>query len=69
VNFDWLYYWLLASQKDFVARATGTTFLAITANIVKEQILPLPPLAEQSRIVKAIDKAFQSLDVIFRYIN
>ena len=35
----------------FVKQATGTTFVAITGEVVKNQLVPLPPLAEQRRIV------------------
>jgi len=47
---------LLESYENiFVKQATGTTFIAITGEIVKNQLVPLPPLAEQHRIVERID--------------
>ena len=39
----------------FVKQSTGTTFKAITGEVVKNQLIPLPPLAEQERIVEKLD--------------
>ncbi|HNM03989.1 MAG TPA: restriction endonuclease subunit S, partial [Leptospiraceae bacterium] len=41
---------------------TGTTFKAISVDILKNSILPLPPLAEQQRIVTKIEEMFSSVD-------
>ena len=50
-------YSLLETLEDaFVKKATGTTFVSITGETVKGQIIPLPPLAEQERIVTEIEK-------------
>ncbi len=50
-------YYLLASYENIlVKQATGTTFVAITAETVKKQLIPLPPLAEQYRIVQRIEE-------------
>lgn len=47
---------LRAFKYDFIRKATGTTFIAITAEVVKNQLFPLPPLAEQQRIVEKIEE-------------
>lgn len=47
---------LRAFKNDFVSKATGTTFVAITGEVVKNQIIPLPPLEEQKRIVTKIEE-------------
>lgn len=43
-------------QTQLVKRATGTTVLGIKAAELKQVLLPLPPLAEQERIVAKLDE-------------
>ncbi len=43
-------------KSDFVKKATGTTFVAITGDVVKNQLIPLPPIKEQQRIVAKIEE-------------
>ena len=50
------YYLLAAYENIFVKQATGTTFVAITAETVKNQLIPMPPLAEQQRIADLIER-------------
>lgn len=50
-------YLLLQTYEDiFNKKATGTTFKAISNEVVFNQTIPLPPLAEQERIVAEIEK-------------
>jgi len=62
ISSDFVFHWLTAFQQSFIEQATGTTFQAITTDVVCQQIVPLPPLAEQQRIVAAIEAAFEQLD-------
>ena len=41
---------------NLVTQATGASYPAVTATIVKECIIPLPPLDEQRKIAAVLDK-------------
>ena len=56
VDTMFLYYLLETLESDFNKKATGSTFKAITGDIVRNQAIPLPPISEQKRIVAAIEK-------------
>ena len=63
---DYLYY-LLSSKylyNQFTAKASGSTVENLNIDKVKAAIIPLPPLAEQQRIVDQIQQAFTALDTI-----
>ena len=62
VDTMFLYYLLETLESDFNKKATGSTFKAITGDIVRNQVIPLPPLAEQKRIVAAIEKLLPLCD-------
>ena len=55
-------YYLRSIENDWDSKATGTTFKAITGNILRRQAVPLAPLHEQERIVERIESLFTQLD-------
>ena len=55
-------FFLRAFQQSFIKQSTGTTFKAITNQVVNNQLFPLPPLAEQKRIVAKIEELLPLVD-------
>jgi len=64
IDAEWLFYWLQTYKGYLNMKATGSTFVAITADIVKTILIPLPPLKEQEKILKTINKVFFIVDLI-----
>ena len=58
---DFLFYWLLAHKRLLIDKGTGSTFKAITVEVLKDLIIPLPPLVEQQRIVSQIKKLYDRI--------
>ena len=59
-----LFFFLLCFANDFNKKATGSTFAAITGDVLKNQLFPLPPLAEQHRIVEKLEAVLGNVDTI-----
>jgi type I restriction enzyme, S subunit len=49
-------------EKEWDSKATGTTFKAITGDVLRNQEIPLAPLPEQERIVNRIEELLSDLD-------
>ena len=69
IDAEWLFYWLQTYKGYLNMKATGSTFVAITADIVKTILMPLPPLKEQEEILKTINKVFFIVDLIEKSLN
>ena len=57
-----VYYWTKILKEKFIQKATGSTFTSISMDIIRNEIIPLPPLAEQHRIVEKIEHIFAVLE-------
>ena len=64
INSDFWFYWLQSLQSNFEQKATGTTFRAISVDVIKNQIVAIPPHEEQNRIVNKINELYEQLDKI-----
>jgi type I restriction enzyme, S subunit len=56
-----LYYFLCSVVDLLNSLGTGTTFRELSGGKLKEVELPVPPLAEQERIVAVLDEAFDGI--------
>ena len=63
------FFWLQAFKSTLVSKATGTTFVAITTDVVKELMIPVPPLKEQTRILTQICSAFIELGKVEKSLS
>lgn len=63
-NADFYFYLLQTLQDSFDNQSTGTTFKAISGEIIRNENIILPPLVEQQRIVQKIEELFHVLDNI-----
>lgn len=62
VNKMFLYYYLCKVTMELYSKAHGTGMVHITKKPFMNTIIPLPPLAEQERIVAKIEELFSNLD-------
>lgn len=69
---SYLFYWLEARKKEFVAVATGTTVKGIRKDVLLSFPMLLPPLDEQRRIaevLRSVDEAIAANDALLRGIK
>jgi len=59
---EFIYYFLKFAAEEINRNAPGTTFKEVSGKIVKQILMPLPPLAEQRRIVTQLDRLMNLLD-------
>ena len=61
-NYKFIFYFLKSIEQELDKKGTGTTFKAISGNIIRNVVIPLPPLPEQQKIVAKIEQLFSELD-------
>ncbi|HAS6243500.1 restriction endonuclease subunit S [Vibrio vulnificus] len=59
---EYIYYFLKRSGKFIDAEASGTTFKEVSGTVVSKVLTPLPPIAEQHRIVAKVDELMALCD-------
>ena len=59
---SWIFYVLKHMTGSIIARASGTTFLEVSGGFMRKEVIPLPPLVEQQRIVAKVDKLMSLCD-------
>lgn len=62
INLDYAYYFLLSKYGEINAKAKGTGIPHVDPDLLWNYAFPLPPLAEQQRIVAKIEELFSELD-------
>ncbi len=62
----YLYWFLKCSAKAIDAAASGTTFKEISGGEFSKVLVPLPPLAEQTRIVTRVEELMKLCDALER---
>ena len=69
ISSDFLFYWLQTYKTYLNLHATGSTFVAITADTVKGIKIPLPPIEEQKRIIQTIESLYSQLNSIEKSLS
>ena len=60
----YLFYFLLSHKEEFVRQGGGGAQPNISKEKIVETLIPIPPLSEQLRIIKAIEAIFNQIDNI-----
>lgn len=59
---EWIYYCLISMTEDITGRASGTAFKEVSGEFMRKELIALPPLAEQQRIVTKVDELMAMCD-------
>ena len=62
IDLEFLFAYLQTTKKHLESLATGTTFKAINGKVVRQIAIPVPPLAEQHRIVAKLNELLPLID-------
>jgi len=61
-NYKYVFYFLRSIQQELDSKGTGTTFRAISGEIIRETLFPLPPKPIQLAIVSKIEELFSEIE-------
>ena len=62
---NYLYFFLMTRKEALEHEATGSTFKAISKDNLIQLLIPLPPLAEQKRIITKLNQLLPICDYLF----
>jgi len=62
-------YLMRAFEYELLGKGTGTTFDAITGDMLRNFVVPLPPLPEQPHIIEEIERRFSVADQIEKTVE
>jgi type I restriction enzyme S subunit len=57
LDYKYLYFYFKTIETKLASQGNGSTFSAITTSVLKDLLIPLPPLATQKRIAEILDAA------------
>jgi type I restriction enzyme S subunit len=69
ISAEFIFHWLTAFKDFLIEQATGTTFQAISIEIVKSLHIPFPSKNEQVKIVAIIENTFNCLKEIINNLD
>ena len=61
---EYLFYFFMADKNTIKSSTTGSTMIHISMENMKPRLIPLPPLAEQHRIVERIEKLMGGIEML-----
>ena len=59
---EYLFYFFMADKNNIKSSTTGSTMIHVSMENMKPRLIPLPPLAEQHRIVAKIEELFAEIE-------
>lgn len=69
IEVKFLFYCIQTMRRYFENLSTGSTFNAISGDVVKNTVISVPPLQEQHRIVAKIEECLKYLKRIGDFLN
>jgi len=68
-DYNYILFFLRLIEKKLDSQGTGTTFRAISGNVVKSQMIPLAPLPTQHAIIREIESRLSVCDKVEQSIS
>lgn len=69
VSSKWIFWFLMSQRAALSARGVGATQRNISQTIIRDWPVPLPPLAEQHRVISALEDHVSRLDSARDYLS